>query len=179
MSSGDGFKKPYVPRSREWHFKQRQQRRAQSMGHAGNPIRVEQIAHREHLYHCWKRLDSEGGKAAGVDGYSYREFSPVEAGQIVGDLSEQVISGVYFSEGVREVKIPKRPDSDKYRTLKIGTICDRVLGSALDHAFRDFWKARFLPWSYGFRPKMSPWRMLADLEVTMRKTGLRVLAVDD
>lgn len=179
MASGDGFTRPYVPRSADWYFKQRQERRARSMGHQGYPIRVEQIAHKEHLFHCWKRRASQGGQGSGVDGYSYSQFSPSEVGQIVGNLSGQVLSGVYFSEEVRKVAIPKKPDSDKVRVLKIGTLCDRVLGSALDHAFKDFWKARFLPWSYGFRARMSPWRMLADLEVAMQNTGLRVLAIDD
>jgi retron-type reverse transcriptase len=179
MASGDGFRRPFVPRSAEWHFRQRQQRRAQSMGHAGYPLRVEQIAHSEHLFHCWKRLNSEGGKGAGIDGHTYADFSPGEVGQILGDLSRQAVGGNYFSERVRKVRIPKKPGSDAFRTLKIGTLCDRVLGSAVDHAFRGFWKARFLRWSYGFREGMSTWRLLAELEVAMQITGRRVLAIDD
>jgi retron-type reverse transcriptase len=179
MASSDGFSRPFVRRPAAWHFRQRRQRRDLRRGLEGYPIRVGQIAHKEHLYHRWRRLAAEGGKAAGVDGYTYADFSPGEVGQIVGDLSEQVGGGVYFSEPVRSVRIPKRPGSDATRELRIGTLCDRVLGSALENAFQAFWGRRFLRWSCGFRRGVGSWDLLADLEVAMRRTGMRVLAVDD
>jgi retron-type reverse transcriptase len=179
MSSGDGFSRPFVRRSAEWHFRQRQQRRNLRMGLEGYPIRVEQIASKEHLFHRWQQLATEGGEAAGDDGYTFADFSPGERGQIVADLSEQIISGAYFPEQVRKVRTPKRPGSDATRELPIGTICDRVLGSALESAFQGFWKKRFLPWSFGFRKGTGTWDMLADIEVAMQKTGMRVLAADD
>jgi retron-type reverse transcriptase len=100
-------------------------------------------------------------------------------GDIVADLSRQVLAGVYTAEPVRRVRIPKEPGSGKYRTLRIGTLCDRVLGKALDDAFKGFWEKRFLPSSYGFRPRRSTWHLLADLEVALGRTGRTVLAVDD
>jgi retron-type reverse transcriptase len=179
MASGDGFTRPFVPRSAEWYFRQRQQRRALRLGHDGHPIRVEQIAHKEHLYRRWQRLAAEGGQGPGVDGYTYTDFSPSEVGQIVEDLSRQVLEGVYFSEPVRRVRVPKKAGSDATRELKIGTLCDRVLGSALENAFQGFWKRRFLPWSCGFIKGRGTWDMLAGVEVAMRRTGKHVLAVDD
>lgn len=163
MASGDGFTRPFVRRLPEWYFRQRQQRRNLRMGLEGHPIRVEQIASKEHLDHRWQRLATQGGKGAGVDGYTYADFSPSEVGQVVGDLSEQAVSGVYFAEKVRKVRIPKRPGSEETRELKIGTLCDRVLGSALESAFQGFWKKRFLPWSFGFRKGVGTWDMLADI----------------
>ncbi len=179
MASGDGFTRPFVRRLPEWYFRQRQQRRNLRMGLEGHPIRVEQIASKEHLDHRWQRLATQGGKGAGVDGYTYADFSPSEVGQVVGDLSEQAVSGVYFAEKVRKVRIPKRPGSEETRELKIGTLCDRVLGSALESAFQGFWKKRFLPWSFGFRKGVGTWDMLADIEVAMQRTGMRVLAAND
>jgi RNA-directed DNA polymerase len=179
MPSGQGFTRPFVRRSPEWYFRLRQQRRSLRMGLEGYPIRVEQIAHREHLFLRWQRLAAQGGQGAGEDGYSYADFSPAEVGQIVGDLSEQVISGVYFSQPVRRVRIPKRPGSDETRELRIGVLSDRVVGSALENAFQRFWNKRFSPWSFGFRQGRGSWDMLADIEVALQRTGRRVFAVDD
>jgi RNA-directed DNA polymerase len=173
-----GFSRARPQRSPAWHFRQRQQRRAIRLGYDGYPLRVAQIADKENLYYCWRQLASGGGKAPGADGYTYSEFSPGEVGQIMRDLSEQVLEGVYRAEPVRRVKIPK-PGTDKFRTLKISTLCDRVLGKALDIAFKAFWEKRFLTRSYGFRPRRNTWQMLAHLEVAMQKSGRRVLAVDD
>jgi hypothetical protein len=149
------------------------------MGYAGWPIRVEQIANRDHLFYCWHKLAREGGQGAGSDGYTYRDFSPLEVGQIVGDLSAQVLSGGYFVEPVRPVRIPKKLGGSETRELKLGTLCDRVIGRALHDSFQSFWEKRFLPSSYGFRPQRTTWMMLADLEVAMQQTGDRVLAIDD
>jgi retron-type reverse transcriptase len=179
MASGQSFSKPYMRRSPAWYFQQREERRKLRLGLEGYPVRVEQIAHREHLFLRWRQLESKGGHAAGVDGYTYADFSPGEVGPIVADLSEQVISDIYFSEPVRKVRIPKKPGSDEMREMRIGTLCDRVLGSALEGAFQRFWKARFSPWSFGFRKGRATWDMLADIEITMQRTGKLVLAVDN
>jgi hypothetical protein len=179
MASGQNFSKAYLPRSPAWYFQQREQRRKLRLELEGYPIRVEQIAHREHLFLHWQQGAGEGGQGMGVDKFTYADFSPGEVGPIVADLSEQVISGIYFPEPVRTVRIPKKPGSDETRELRIGTLCDRVLGSALENAFQGFWKTRFSPWSFGFRKGRGTWDMLADMEITMQRTGRHVLAVDD
>lgn len=161
------------------YFQQREQRRKLRLGLEGYPIRVEQIAHRDYLYLRWQKLAREGGQGAGEDNFTYADFSPGEVGHIMDDFSEQIIGGIYFSEPVRKVRIPKKPGSDATRELRIGTLCDRVLGSALEGAFQSLWKTRFSPWSFGFRKGRGTWDMLADIEIAMQRTGKLVLAVDD
>jgi hypothetical protein len=145
MASGTNLRRFAQPRTAAWHFQQRQRRRNLSMGYEGWPIRVEQIANRDHLFHCWRQLASEGGKGPGIDGYTYADFSPSEVGVIVGDLSEQALSGKCWPEPVRPVQIPKRPGSSEYRGLGIPTLCDRVLGKALDKDFKGLLNKRFSP----------------------------------
>jgi RNA-directed DNA polymerase len=177
--SGNCVPTRFVPRTPEWHFHQRAKRQAARLGYKGWPIRVDQIANRDHLFHCWRTLAREGGRGPGIDDYTYADFSPVEVGFIVGDLSAQVLSGAYVAEPTRVVPVPKHHDSAETRKLKIGTLCDRVVGKALHEAFRPFWEKRFSPVSYGCRPRRSTWTLLADLEVAMLHTGRTVLAVDD
>src|SRR5205823_3679535 len=103
---------------------------------------------------------------------------PSEVGDMLGVLSMIMLNGAYRPQGVRTVPVPK-PGSNEHRGLKIGTLLDRVAGKAVDDAFKAFWEARSLPRSYGFRPWRGAWRMLADLEVAVRETGHRSLAVED
>ncbi len=179
MNSGSIFRTPAPLKSAAAYFQQRQRQRALRAGQSGYPIRVEQIAHPDHLFRCWMKQKAEGGQAPGVDGYTYGMFSPTEVGIIVKDLSNQIHEGSYRPEPVRPVSVPKKPEKTKFRTLKIGVLCDRVVGKAVDEAFKPFWKTRFSPTSFGFRPQRSSWGMLAALEVAMQKTGRRVLAIDD
>jgi RNA-directed DNA polymerase len=148
------------------------------MGYAGYPLRLEQIAHRENLFACYRQLQREGGPAAGIDGLHAADLSPREAGDYMGVLSECVLNATYRPQDVRPVAVPK-PGTGEYRVLKVGVLADRVVGKALHNAFTPLWERRFLPCSYGFRPRRSTWTLLADLEVAMAKQDRRVLAVAD
>jgi RNA-directed DNA polymerase len=178
MSSGFAFRRHTPKRSAAWHFEQRRLRRDRRMGYVGHPLRVGQIAHRDNLFECFRQLLREGGPAAGVDGLHAADLSPSEAGDYMGVLSKCVLDGTYRPQDVRPVAIPK-PGTGEYRTLRIGTLADRVVGRALHNAFTPLWEKRFLPCSYGFRPRRSTWTLLADLEVSMEKQGRWVLAIAD
>ena len=181
--SGSGFsstfrRQPGTPRSAAWHFQQRRQRRDRRLGHVGHPLRVQQIADRDHLYQGFQQLKQEGGQAAGIDGLHATDLSPSEVGNYMGVLSATLLNGTYRPQKVRRVPIPK-PGTTEHRILKIGVIGDRVVGKALHNAFTPFWEKYFLSCSYGFRPKQSAWRLLADLEVRMQKLNRWVLAIAD
>jgi RNA-directed DNA polymerase len=148
------------------------------MGYAGYPLRLEQIGERDNLFHCFLQLVKEGGPAAGVDGLHAADLSPREAGDYMGVLSECILNATYRPQPVRAVAVPK-PGTGEYRTLKIGVLGDRVVGKALHNAFTPLWERRFLPCSYGFRPRRSTWTLLADLEVAMERQGRRVLGIAD
>ncbi len=178
MSSGFAFRRSPQKRSAQWYFEQRRRRRDEHLGYVGYPLRVEQIADRDNLYQRYVQLLREGGPAAGVDGVHAADLSPSEAGDYVGVLSRCLLNGTYRPQGVRAVAIPK-PGTNEYRTLKIGVLGDRVVGKALHNAFTPLWENRFLPCSYGFRPRRSTWTLLADLEVAMEKQDRWVLAVAD
>jgi retron-type reverse transcriptase len=178
MSSGFPFQIPGPRRSAAWYFRQRQQRRDRRLGYDGFPIRVEQIADRDNLYHCYQQLLKEGGPAAGVDGVHAADLSPSEAGNIMGVLSQSVLDGSYRPSRTRQVPIPK-PGSSEHRILKIGVLIDRVVGKALHNAWQMFWEQRFLDCSYGFRPQRSTWTLLADLNVAMSTMDRHVLVIAD
>ncbi len=178
MSSGFAFRRLAQKRSAQWYYEQRRLRRDRRLDYAGYPLRLEQIAERDNLFHCYLQLLREGGPAAGVDGVHAADLSPSEAGDYMGVLSRCILNGTYRPQPVRAVAIPK-PGTDEYRTLKIGVLGDRVVGKALHNAWTLFWEQRFLRCSYGFRPRRSTWTLLADLEVRMQKYGRRVLAIAD
>src|SRR5262245_50111684 len=96
----------------------------------------------------------------------------------MGVLSECILNATYRPQDVRRIAVPK-PGTGEYRILKIGVLADRVVGKALHNAFTPLWEGRFLPCSYGFRPRRSTWTLLADLEVAMERQGRWVLGIAD
>jgi RNA-directed DNA polymerase len=178
VSSSFPFRRPTPKRTAAWYYERRRRFRDRRLGYAGYPVRVDQIAERDHLYHFYLQLRSDGGPAAGVDGLHAADLSPSEAGDYMGVLSRCLRDGTYRPHPVRPVAVPK-PGTDEYRLLKIGVLGDRVVGKALHNAFAPLWERRFLPCAYGFRPRRSTWTLLADLEVAMDRQDRWVLAVAD
>ena len=70
-----------------------------------------------------------------------------------------------------EVDIPK--DNGKVRTLQIPCIRDRVVQGALKLILEAIFEADFCPNSYGFRPKRSQHRALAEV----RRSVLRRMSI--
>jgi RNA-directed DNA polymerase len=92
-------------------------------------------------------------------------------------LSQAVLEGTYRPGPVRSVRIPKLHGG--HRTLRLSNLCERVLAAALHHALEPLWEKMFLPWSMGFRPGRSVWRLLAELEAIILKEDRWVFAIDD
>jgi DSBA-like thioredoxin domain len=87
------------------------------------------------------------------------------------------VVGSYRPGPVRSVRIAKL--NGGHRTLRLSNLCERVVAAALHRALEPLWERTFLPWSMGFRPGRSVWRLLAELEATMVREDRWVLAIDD
>lgn len=71
------------------------------------------------------------------------------------------------------------PRKEGSRTLQLANIPDRVVSASLNTAMTPFWESVFLPRSFGFRPQLSSWHLLAQLHADIVTTGRSVIAVDD
>jgi hypothetical protein len=129
-----------------------------------------------HLLEVFDSLKREAGQAPGIDHWRYADIGRSEAGDCLRAVSSAILEGRYRPHPCREQEIPKRGGS---RTLRIKTIMDRVVEAALDRALKNFWERRFLANSHGFRPRRSPWTMLASLSVAMASHHRLVLVNDD
>jgi group II intron reverse transcriptase/maturase len=76
----------------------------------------------------------------------------------------------------RKVEIPK--GNGKVRTLQIPCIRDRVVQGALKLILEAVFEADFCPNSYGFRPKRSPHRALAEVRRSVMRRMSTVIDVD-
>jgi hypothetical protein len=108
---------------------------------------------------------------------TFADLGPREVAEIARHLSLAVRDGKYRPAPTRAVTIPKPAGGT--RTLRLPTLWDRIVASALQRALDGFWEGIFLPGSYGFRRGHGVWRMLAELEATMIHHNRRVLVNDD
>src|SRR5690606_34401674 len=117
------------------------------------------VLSRDNLYRCLQLLRQMGGSAPGLDHVKYEDVSPSELADIMGVLSQVIRNGRYRPYPTRPNPIPKAGKSET-RMLKIGSICDRVVGKALYEALSPACERVFLDGSYGFRKSCNTWRML-------------------
>jgi group II intron reverse transcriptase/maturase len=76
----------------------------------------------------------------------------------------------------RRVDIPK--GNGKFRTLQIPCIRDRVVQGALKLILEAIFEADFCPNSYGFRPRRSPHRALAEVRRSVMRRMSTIIDVD-
>lgn len=122
------------------------------------------------------RIAKRNGGAAGMDEQS---FSDIEAQGLAGFLwgiREDLITGRYKPMPNRRVEIPK--GNGKVRTLQIPCIRDRVVQGALKLILEAVFEADFCSNSYGFRPKRSPHRALAEVRRSVMRRMSTVIDVD-
>jgi group II intron reverse transcriptase/maturase len=113
------------------------------------------------------RSARRNGGAPGIDGQT---FEAIEAGglaEFLAALRDDLLTGRDQPQPKRRVDIPK--ENGKVRTLSIPWIRDRVVQGALKLILEALFEADFCPNSYGFRPRRSPHRALAEV----RRSGLR------
>jgi len=155
----------------------RARRRAERLG-AGSVPSMKQIFDPENLITNYYVLKHRAGHAPGPDGITYKDLGPREVGQIMRDLSKEVLDGTYSPSRAREVRI-RKANGRGYRTLKLRSILHRVVSAALADALGPFLDRMFLDGSHGFRHGRSPLTMLLELERIIRDEQRFVIAQDD
>ena len=122
------------------------------------------------------RISKKNRGAPGIDGQT---FEAVEARGVTGfiaELREDLLSGRYHPQPNRKVDIPKA--NGKVRTLQVPTIRDRVVQGALKLILEAIFEADFCGNCYGYRPKRSPHRALAEVRRSILRRMSTVIDVD-
>jgi group II intron reverse transcriptase/maturase len=122
------------------------------------------------------RIAKGNGGAAGIDGQTFRDIEYTGLASFLAAVREELVTGSYKPMPNRRVEIPK--GNGKVRTLQIPCIRDRVVQGALKLILEAVFEADFCPNSYGFRPKRSPHRALAEVRRSVMRRMSTVIDVD-
>jgi len=122
------------------------------------------------------RIAKANGGAPGIDGQRFQEIESSGLAAFLKAVREDLITGRYKPMPNRKVEIPK--GNGKVRTLQIPSIRDRVVQGALKMILEAVFEADFCPNSYGFRPKRSPHRALAEVRRSVLRRMSTVIDVD-
>ena len=161
----------------DYYLRRRRRRREAMFARGPGGPTLEMVADHEFLFECYRRLEAGGGHAPGPDGVTYGDLGPTEVGIVTREAGAAIRRGAYRPGPARKVEIPKAAGGT--RTLSVANLVDRVVGSALARVLTPTLEATFLPSSFGFRPGLGTWNMLAELGAAMIHDGRPVLAVDD
>ena len=129
----------------------------------------------ETLEEAYRNAKGNGG-APGIDGQSFEDIEQAGLTDFLAALREDLVSGRYEPKPNRRVDIPK--GNGKVRTLQIPCIRDRVVQGALKLILEAIFEADFCPNSYGFRPRRSPHRALAEVRRSVLRRMSTVIDVD-
>jgi len=122
------------------------------------------------------RLAKRNGGAPGIDGQSFKDVDALGVETFLQSIRDDLMAGNYKPQANRFVEIPK--GDGKTRTLQIPSIRDRVVQGALKWVLEAIFEADFCPNSYGFRPKRSPHRALAEIRRSILRRMNMVIDVD-
>jgi len=119
----------------------------------------EQLCDHEVLLEAFDDCRAFGGQAPGADGLTYDDLSRPEAAACLRHVARQIRDGTYRPQPTRAVQIPRRVG---FRTLQLPSILDRAVARALVNRLTPVFDPVFSPRSYGFRPALGIWHLLAD-----------------
>jgi RNA-directed DNA polymerase len=122
------------------------------------------------------RIAKRNGGAPGIDGQSFSAIESEDLATFLREVRDDLITGRYKPMPNRRVEIPK--GNGKVRTLQIPCIRDRVVQGALKLILEAVFEADFCSNSYGFRPKRSPHRALAEVRRSVMRRMSMVIDVD-
>ena len=122
------------------------------------------------------RIAKRNGGACGIDGVTFEAIEASGAHPFLEQIRDELLSGTYHPNRNRLVEIPK--GNGKVRTLQIPCIRDRVVQGALKLILEAIFEADFCNNSYGFRPKRSQHRALAEVRRSVLRRMSRVIDVD-
>ena len=129
----------------------------------------------EVLTEAYRQAKKNGG-APGIDGTTFEEIEESGRDAFINALREDLLARTYKPLANRRVEISK--GNGKVRTLQIPCIRDRVVQGALKWVLEAIFEADFCPNSYGFRPKRSPHRALAEVRRSLCRRMSTVVDVD-
>lgn len=112
---------------------------------------MESISDLSNLHRACKKVILNGGRG-GVDGMEVEDLRKWFSIHHKA-LQEQLLSGKYYPEAVRGVKIPKPKGGQ--RQLGIPTVKDRLVQQAILQVLSPRYERIFSAYSYGFRPGRS------------------------
>ena len=118
---------------------------------------------------------SNGG-APGIDGQTFEDIESAGRSAFLVRIQEDLVTGRYKPRPNRRVEIPK--GNGKVRILQIPCIRDRVVQGALKLILEAVFEADFCPNSYGFRPRRSPHRALAEVRRSVMRRMSTIIDVD-
>jgi RNA-directed DNA polymerase len=122
------------------------------------------------------RIAKRNGGVPGIDGQSFEDIEASGLETFLAEVRADLVSGRYKPKPNRRVDIPK--GNGKVRMLQIPCIRDRVVQGALKLILEAIFEADFCPNSYGFRPKRSPHRALAEVRRSVLRRMSTVIDVD-
>jgi hypothetical protein len=144
---------------------------------AGQQPVFERIVDHENLLRAFETLRQEGGKAPGIDGLTYDDFSRSEIADTLRTVSKSLAAQKYRPYPTRRVLVPK--SAKRFRELRLATIVDRTVAKALQEAISRLLDNLFLPGVFAYRPGRSTLDMLLAIEHTAIEQNRWVLAVGD
>jgi group II intron reverse transcriptase/maturase len=121
-------------------------------------------------------VSKRNGGVHGIDGMTFDDVEAMGRDRFLEDIRQELITGAYKPQKNRRVDIPK--GNGKVRTLQIPCIRDRVVQGALKLILEAIFEADFCPNSYGYRPKRSPHRALAEVRRSVMRRMSNVVDVD-
>jgi len=133
------------------------------------------ICKMETLYEAYQMAKRNDG-APGIDGVTFEAIEEGGVEVFLQQIRDELISKAYRPMRVRKKEIPK--DGGKVRVLSIPTIRDRVVQGALKLILEPIFEADFCTNSYGFRPRRSPHRALAEVRRSVLRHMSTVIDVD-
>ena len=133
------------------------------------------IAKMEVLREAYEQAKKNGG-APGIDGTTFAQIEELGVIPFLEEIRNDLTLREYKPQGNRAVEIPK--SNGKTRTLQIPCIRDRVVQGALKFILEPIFEADFCDNSYGFRPKRSPHRALAEVRRSLLRRMDVVIDVD-
>jgi RNA-directed DNA polymerase len=122
------------------------------------------------------RISKANGGAPGSDGLTFEDIEADGRQRFLDDIRAELLQGTYKPSPPRRVEIPK--GNGKTRTLLVPCIRDRVVQGAVKIILEAIFEADFCPNSYGYRPKRSPHRALAEVRRSLLRRMFTVIEVD-
>jgi RNA-directed DNA polymerase len=159
--------------------------REKSVAHQTYPANVEhfeedtqellvRILSKENMQEAYRRVVRNGG-AAGIDGIAVDGLN-AHCKQHWPRIREELLSGKYQPQAVRQVEIPK-PNGGT-RTLGIPTVMDRLIQQAIHQVLQPIYDPQFSNQSYGFRPNRNAQMAVAEARKLIRSDYRWVVDMD-